>query len=162
MKIQTAERIGLAVGAVFLQVFFFHHLSIFGVQPDIVLIFLLWYMTKSTRTAAILMAAFLGFSQDALLDLWGLNMFAKTLLAFIIQPWISENMGNRKELLRVLSVVFIVSLFHNLIFLLLSSVIKNYSAELLFWRHWIGNAAYTAILAGIIQLFRSREMVLIK
>jgi rod shape-determining protein MreD len=99
MTVQTAKRIGLAVGAVLLQVFFFQHLSIFSVQPDIVLIFLLWYMTKSTRTAAILMAAFVGFSQDALLDLWGLNMFAKTLLVFIIQPWISDNMSNRQEFL---------------------------------------------------------------
>jgi rod shape-determining protein MreD len=160
MNVQAAKRIGLAIGAVLLQVFFFHHLSIFGVQPDIVLIFLLWYMTKSTRTAAILMDAFVGFSQDALLDLWGLNMFAKILLAFIVQPWISDNMSTRQELPRVLSVVFIVALCHNLIFLLLSLVVKNYSAELLFWRHWIGNAAYTAVLAAIIQLFRANKLVL--
>src|SRR5699024_5966395 len=127
------------------------------IYPDVVLIFLLWYMSKSTRTASLLMAAFLGFLQDALLDVWGLNMIAKILLVFIAQPWIAQNMQRRKELPRVLAVVFIAALLHNLIILFLSFLIKNYSTELLFWRHWLGNATFTAVIAGIMLLFSARK-----
>jgi rod shape-determining protein MreD len=147
--------IGLGIVSVILQVVFFRHLMLFGMYPDVVLIFLLWYMKKRTRTAAILMAFFTGFLQDALLDLWGLNLISKILLVFFAQPFIAENMQGRSEILRILSVVFMAAVVHNLIFLLLSFVIKEYSAELLFWRHWLGNAAFTAIIAGIIQLFRT-------
>jgi cell shape-determining protein MreD len=108
------------------------------------------------------MAAFLGFLQDALLDSWGLNMIAKIVLVLVVQPWIAENMQGRKELPRVVSVVFIAALIHNIIILLLSLFIKNYSAELLFWRHWFGNAALTAIIAGLMQLFRTRKVLAAK
>lgn len=99
---------------------------------------------------------FVGFLQDALLDLWGLNMISYLLLAFFIQPLIAENMQGRNEMLRIISVVFLAAVVHNLIFLLLSFAIKVYSAEILFWRHWLGNALFTAVIAGIIQLFRSK------
>lgn len=155
MNPQALKNIGIAILAVVMQVVFFRHLKIFGMQPDVVLIFLLWYMTRSSRTAAILMAAFLGLTQDALLDLWGLNMFAKSLLAFLAHKWVASNMELRLQLPRILAVVFIAALGHNLIFVSLSFLMDTYTAELLFWRYWIGNALYTTATAGIIQLFRS-------
>ena len=155
MNPQTFKRLGAGLVIAILQVVFFRHLKIFGVQPDLILIFLLWYMTKSSRTATILMAALLGFFQDAMLDLWGLHMFTKTLLGFLAHPWISKNMDMRLQLPRVVTVVFIAALAHNLILVLLSFLVQNYTAELLFWRHWIGGALYTSVLAAIIQLFRS-------
>lgn len=155
MNPRTLRHIGFGIAIVILQVIFFRHLNVFYMQPDLVLLFILWFMTKSSRTGAIVMAAFLGFSQDALLDIWGLNMFAKTLLAFIAYPSVSKNMDVRMQLPRVLTLVFITAMVHNLIFLLLSSFVEPYSAELLFWRQWIGNSIYTTLVAGIIQLFRN-------
>ncbi|HYW36094.1 MAG TPA: rod shape-determining protein MreD [Balneolaceae bacterium] len=156
MNKQSVIRVALGIIAVILQAVLFRHLSVLGMHPDFVLLFLLWYMTKGSRTTAILMAAFLGFMQDALLDLWGLNMFAKTLIAFIAQPWIYENMKNRREFPRIITVVFLATLAHNLIFLILSSLSKAYSAEVLFWRHFIGDTIYTTIVAGIIQIIRNQ------
>jgi rod shape-determining protein MreD len=155
MNPQTLKRIGAAIAVVVLQVIFFRHLKIFEMQPDVVIIFLLWYMSKSTRTAAILMAAFLGFSQDALLDLWGLNMFAKILTAFLAHEWISSRLDVRLQLPSVITIVLIAALGHNLIFVTLSFIVENYTAEFIFWQQWIGNALYTTIIAGIIQLFRN-------
>ncbi len=155
MNPQTLKRIGIGIAVVVLQVIFFRHLKIFGMQPDVILIFLLWYMSKSTRTAAILMAAFLGFAQDALLDLWGLNMFSKILIAFLSHEWISSRLDVRMQLPSVVTIVLIAALGHNLIFVTLSFIVENYTAEFIFWRQWIGNALYTTIIAGIIQLFRN-------
>ena len=69
MNIQTLKHTALGIGAVILQLIFFRHLKILGTQPDFVLLFIIWFITKSNRTAAILMAAMLGLAQDAFLDI---------------------------------------------------------------------------------------------
>lgn len=155
MNLQKIKEAGIGIAAVVLQVVFVRHLQVFSMQADAVLLFLLWYMSKRDRTAALLMAAILGFAQDALLDLWGLNMFSKTLTTFIIYRWIPEETGGSLNLVRVLTLIFAAALIHNLIFVALSSLVHTYTAELLFWRHWIGNSIYTTVVAGIIQLFRT-------
>lgn len=149
------KNIALGIGFVVLQIVFFRHLKLYGMYPDVILIFLLWFMKRQTRTAAVLMAFFTGFLQDALLDTWGLNLISKILLVFLAQPIIAENMPGRNEILRIVTVVFIATVVHNIIFLLLSFAVKGFTAELLFWRHWLGNAAFTAIIAGIFHLIRA-------
>jgi len=156
MNKQILKQIGFGLGVVILQVIFFRHLKVFNIQPDCVLIFLLWIITKQNRTSAIITAAVLGFTQDAFLDIWGLNMFAKTLLVFIAYNPIVKNMNTRVQLPRTLSIVLLASLAHNLILLTLSSLVANYTAELLFWRKWIGNSMYTTVVAGVVQLFRTK------
>ena len=156
MNPQSLKKIAAGIIVVILQVIFFRHLKILNIQPDIILLFLLWFMMRSNRTGVILMAALLGFMQDALLDIWGLNMFAKTFLVFISYNTITTKVDMRAQLPRILAIVFLAALFHNLIFLILSSLAKTYTAELLFWRQWIGNSIYTTIVAGIAQLFRTR------
>ena len=155
MNPDRLKDIGLGILFLLVQIMLFRHLKIYQVQPDLVLIFLLWYAARNERTSAILMAAGFGFLQDALLDLWGLNMFAKTLLIFISYNFIPKK---SKQLLigQVFLTILIASLLHNIIFLGLNAAIENYTAEIFFWRHLFGNSLYTAVIAGVIYLFRSR------
>lgn len=155
MNPDRLKNIGIGIGFLLIQVTLFRHLKIFQMQPDLVLIFLIWYMSRKDRTAALLMAAGLGFLQDALLDLWGLNMFSKTLLTFISYNFIPK--GSDRQLLigQIFLTIIIVSGLHNLIFLGLNAAIQNYSAEIFFWRHLFGNSLYTAIIASFIHLFRT-------
>ncbi len=155
MNLEKLKEAGIGLGVVVLQVIFFRHLQIFSMQPDMVLVFLLWFTAKRSRTAAILTAAALGFAQDALLDLWGLNMFSKTLTVFILYGWIPEEPPGRSQLPQVLTFVLIGALLHNLFFVSLSATVSTYTTELFFWKHWIGNSIYTTVAAGIIQLFRT-------
>lgn len=150
------KNIGLGILFLLAQVTLFRHLKIYQIQPDLVLIFVIWFMARNDRTAALLTAAGLGFMQDALLDLWGLNMFSKTLLVFITYNFIPRN--TKKQLLigQVFLTVLIVGLLHNFIFLGLNTLIENYTAELFFWRQLFGNSLYTAVVAAIIYLFRTR------
>ncbi len=154
MNAQKLKEAGIGLAVVILQVVFFRHLQIYSMQPQMVLVFLLWYMTRRNRTAAILMAGVLGFAQDALLDQWGLNMFSKVLTVFILFRWIPDEPEGRVKLPQVVTLVFAAALMHNLVFIALSSAVQSYTAELLFWRHWLGNSIYTTVAAGIIQLFR--------
>ncbi len=101
------------------------------------------------------MTAGLAFVQDALLDLWGLNMFSKTLLTFAIYNFIPKSSEVRLLIGQIFLTVLIASMVHNIIFLGLNIIVESYSAELLFWRQWIGNAIYTAIVASFIHLFRT-------
>lgn len=156
MKLQQLKEVGIGLGLVILQIVFFRHLQIYTMQANIVLIFLLWYMARRNRTAAILLAALLGFIQDALLDQWGLNMFSNTLAVFIMYTWVPEDSEGQFKIPQVLTLVFITALIHNLFFIGLSSVVQRYTTELLFWRYWLGNAVYTALVAGIIQVFRMK------
>lgn len=155
MNPERLKNFGLGFLFLLVQLVLFRHLKIYQVQPDLVLIFLIWYAARQDRTSAILMAAGLGFFQDALLDLWGLNMFSKTLLIFISYNFIPKK---SKQLLigQVFLTILIASLLHNIIFLGLNAIIQNYTAELFFWRHLFGNSLYTAVIAGVIYLFRSR------
>lgn len=155
MNAERFKNIGIGLGFLLLQLVIFRHLKIFQVQPDLVLIFLIWYMARADRTSALLMAAGFGFLQDAMLDLWGLNMFSKTLLIFMSYHFIPR--GKKRLLIgQVFLAVLIACLLHNLIFLGLNVLIENYTAEIFFWRQLFGNGLYTAIVASFIQLFRTR------
>lgn len=155
MRSERLKDFLIGLGFVAVQLVMFRHLKIFQTQPDLVLIYILWIMARRDRTNTILIAASLGFVQDALLDLWGLNMFAKTVIAFGAYNYIPKSSDIRLLLGQIFLLVLIVSLVHNLIFLALNGLVAGYSGELLFWRKWIGNSLYTATIASVIYLFRS-------
>lgn len=155
MNLERLKDFGVGLGFVGLQIVMFRHLKIWDMQPDLVLIYLLWLITMRDRTWCLLMAAGLGFLQDALLDLWGLNMFAKTLMTFAVYNFIPKSKEMRLLIGQIFLTVFFAALFHNIIFLGLSVSVEHYSAELLFWQQWLGNAVYTTLVAGFIQLFRT-------
>lgn len=155
MNTERLKDFGVGLGFVALQIVMFRHLKIFEMQADLVLIYILWLITSRDRTSCLMIAAGLGFCQDALLDLWGLNMFSKTLLTFVVYNFIPKRSEVRLLIGQIFLTVFIASVVHNIIFLGLSFLMESYSAELIFWRQWLGSAVYTAVVASFIQLFRT-------
>lgn len=156
MNPDRLKNIGIGVGFLLLQVMLFRHLKIFQMQPDLILIFLVWYMGRKDRTSALLMAAGFGFMQDALLDFWGLNMFTKTLLTLIGYNFIPKGSNKRLLVGQVFLTILIASFLHNLIFLGLNTLIQSYSGEIFFWRQLFGNSLYTALIASFLELFRTK------
>jgi len=155
MSIERLKEYGIGLGIVAIQIVLFRHLKIFEIQPDLILIYIVWFASKRNRTQAILLAAVLGLTQDALLDLWGLNMFSKTLLIFAAYNFIPKRSQVQLLVGQVFLTILIAATVHNLIFLGLSVAVENYSAEILFWRQLIGNSLYTAVVASFIHLFRT-------
>lgn len=155
MNLKQLKDFVIGLGFVALQVVLFRHLKIYEMQADVVLIFLIWYMTQRDRTTAIVMAAVLGFFQDAFLDLWGLNMFSKTLIVFSAFNIIPKTKEIRLLLGQVFLTVLLISLAHNLVYLGLNSLVEQYSAELIFWQQLAGNSIYTAVVGSFIYLFRT-------
>ncbi len=156
MNLEKLKKLLLGFLFILVQILLFRHLELFGLQPDIVLLYLLWLIMREDRTSAILMAAALGFVQDALLDIWGLNMFAKTAITFFAYRFIPKTDDYQLLIWQAFLLIFIVALFHNIILVGLSFFIEIYTGEYSFWRIVVGNTFYTSILGIILYLFRSR------
>jgi hypothetical protein len=100
------------------------------------------------------MAAGLGFLMDALLDTWGLHMFAKTLTIFASFNFIPRITDMRLLTGQIFLTILLAGIFHQFIFLILANFIDGY-ADLFFFRQWVGNAIYTAVIGSFMYIFRS-------
>jgi|AntRauTorcE11897_2_1112592.scaffolds.fasta_scaffold00096_44 rod shape-determining protein MreD len=136
------------------EVLIFQHLSFFGATPDPLLIYVLWLAIKYDRVQLVIFAAILGFFQDALFDFWGLNMFAKTLMCFSFFNFVNQNKEGRLLIWQIFLVLFAASIFHNFIFLGLSSFIEAYTSGFIPIIFILGNSLYTALLGSMLFIFK--------
>jgi len=144
----------IGLGIVTIQIVLLRHFEIIGAQSDLVLIFLLWLATKKSKTEVLLYAAFLGFLQDALTDLWGLNMFAKTVLIFILFGYLNRISQNRLLFWQVFLIILMAAFIHNVIFYGLSLFTELYSPGFFIWSLLIISSMFTALLGSFLHLVR--------
>lgn len=143
------------LGMLAVQIILLRHLQIYGAEADLILIWLLWLCTRKTRTEALLFAAFFGFAQDAMTDLWGLHTFSKTLLVFIFHNYLGKLSENRFILWQIFLILLASAFFHNLIFILLSSFAGIYATGIMAWSMLLGGSVYTAIIGSFLYLVRT-------
>ncbi len=144
----------IGLGIVAIQIVLLRHLEIMGAESDLVLIFILWLATKKNRTEVLLYAAFLGFLQDALTDLWGLNMFSKTVLVFILYGYLNRISQNKLLFRQVFLIVLVAALIHNVIFYGVSLFTELYSPGFFIWSLLIVSSLFTAIVGSFLYLVR--------
>ncbi|REL33111.1 rod shape-determining protein MreD [Rhodohalobacter sp. SW132] len=144
------------LGAVFIQVVLLRHLTIFNAQSDLVLIFVLWLCTKRSKTEAILITGFVAFFQDALTDLWGVNLFSKVLTVFILHNFLNRTSENSFLVWQIFLIIAGASLLHNLFFYIVSSLSGLYASEYVVVSLLIVSTLFTALLGGFLHLVRSR------
>lgn len=154
MSTETYRDIIIGSSFILAEVLIFQHLSFFGATPDPLLIFVLWIAMKYDRVKLILVVAGLSFVQDALFDFWGLNMFSKTLLCFMIFNFINRRKESRLLLGQIFIVIFIASIIHNLIFLGLATFIEAYASGFSPIIFVLLNSLYTALLGSMLFIFK--------
>lgn len=132
--------------SVLAQILLFRHLTFYGAQVDAVLIFVLWTCLSKNRTQMLFIAAGFGLLQDALLDVWGLNMFSKTLTTFIIYNFAKRSTDYQLVIWQIFLAILGVTFLHNVIFLSLSSFVQIYSIELFPVSFLLGSSIYTALI----------------
>lgn len=147
----------IGFGLLAIQIVLLRHLKIFNAEPDLVLIYLLWLCPKKQRTETLLLAAMLGFLQDALLDLWGMNMFSKVLLIFLVHGFLGNLSEKRFIFWQIFIIVFIAAIIHNTIFWAVGLFSEAIATEYLFWNLILGSSAFTALIAGFLHLVRTDE-----
>lgn len=140
--------IGLA--AVLLQILIFRHLSYGPVQPDFVLLVLIWVIATENRTTAILFAAYTGILNDFFLDYWGLHLLSKTMTTLLTYTFVPRIKETRLFFTQVFTLIFVITVAHNLIFLIASFFAQVYDADLVFFQILFGSSLLTAALGSII------------
>lgn len=145
----------IGFGFVAIQVILLRHLQIYDAVSDLVLLFVLWLCTKKDRTTTLLIAGFLGLLQDSLTDLWGLNMFSKTLLVFVLHGFLNRTSENSFLIWQVFLIVSGAAFLHNIIFYFVSSFSGVYASEFVVFSLLIVSTLYTAALGSFLHLVRT-------
>src|SRR5690554_2872254 len=154
---QPARQLILGAIVFLVQWLVLGRLQIFGAYPDIVLLFVAWLGIRNGRLSGSAGGFVLGFLLDAVYQTWGIHMFVKTLVGFLVGLF----PANERETLLILPQQaflggLVISLLHNglfVIFLALDSGTRN---VYLIGSLWLGSALYTAIVGTIAALFSTR------
>lgn len=145
----------LGFGTVIIQVVLLRHLTIFNAESDLVFIFALWICTKQPKTEALLITAFAAFFQDALTDLWGLNLFSKVITVFILHNFLNRTSEKSFLVWQVFLIVAGASFLHNLFFYIVSSLSGVFASEYVVVSLFLVSTLFTAILGSFLHLVRS-------
>lgn len=154
MSAETFKDFLIGLCFILAEVLIFQHLSLFGATPDPLLLYLLWLAMKYDRIKLVIFAAVLGLIQDSLFDFWGLNMFAKTLMCFAFFNFVNRRKEGRLLLWQIFLVIAVAAVFHNIIFLGLSSFIDAYTTGFIPIIFILGNSLYTALLGAMLFIFK--------
>jgi rod shape-determining protein MreD len=138
-----------------IQIVLFRNLRIFDAEADLVLVFILWMCTKRTKTESILFAALFGLFQDAMTDLWGLHMFSKTFLVFILHSYLNRISENRFIFWQIFLIVLAAAFIHNLVFFGVSLFSETYASGFIVWNLLLVSSVLTATLGSFLHLVRN-------
>ena len=146
----------LGLTCVALQWLVLGRLMLWGAYPDGVLLYIAWLGFVYGRRVGMVGGFALGFLMDAIYGTWGIQMFVKTLLGFIVGLF----QANERDTVIVrppqaFLVGLFIALLHNGLFvalLVLQSKARNPTVILSLW---LGSALYTAVVANIASRFIS-------
>ena len=150
----------VAVGlAVVLAQFLLSNLLLWGVMPDVVLLYVAFVALRRGRVAG----AVTGFSTGLLMDFvvnpstLGIHALLKTLMGFIVGLFQSEQ-GEHLRLTPAQAFVgaLVVAVVHNGLLTILLALDVGTRTPFLIFGLWLGGALYTAVVALIGSLFRRR------
>ena len=147
--------IGLLIVA--LQWLVLGRLRIWGAYPDMVLLYVAWLGLRHGRLAGSLAGFGLGFLMDAIYDTWGIHMFVKTLVGFLIGLF----PANERETLLIMPQqaflgALVIALLHNGLMVLFMALNAGTRTMFLITALWIGSSVYTSVLGTIASLFSTR------
>jgi len=145
----------IGLGIVVLQIMLFRNLRIFNAEADLVLVYILWVCMKKNKTESLLYAGLFGFLQDSFTDLWGLHMFSKTLLVFILHSFLNRISENRFIFWQIFLIILAAAFLHNLIFFSVSLFTEVYATEYVLWSILFVSSIFTAILGSFLHLVRN-------
>ena len=153
----SARRLLAAAGVFLLQWLIVGRLRIYGSYPDAVLLFLCWYSLREGRRRGTLTGAGLGVAMDVVYGTWGIHMFVKTLISFLVGRFAVEEhtpliIRPQQALLGSL----VVALLHNGLLVALVALQTQATTSFLLYGLWLGSAVYTAAVGGIVALFARR------
>lgn len=147
--------IGILVFA--LQWLVLGRLRLWGAYPDAVILYVAWIGLRHGRRAGSIAGFTAGLLMDAVYGMWGINMFVKTLMGFLVGLFPANE---RETLLIMPQQAFVgglvIALLHNglfIVFLVLEAGTRN---SFMVTSLWLGSAVYTALVGTLAALFNTR------
>lgn len=141
-------------GIVAIQIILLRHLTIFGAESDLVLLFLIWLCTKRSRIECLIFAALLGFMQDALTDFWGVHMFSKVFTVFVVHNFLSRTSENKFLIWQTFLIILAIAFIHNLVMLFVTIFSDLYASDFVFLSLLFAGSVFTAVVGSFLQLVR--------
>jgi rod shape-determining protein MreD len=145
---------GIGIIFVLLQLLVFRHLEFWGIQTDVVLLYLFWLCTKTKRTNTLIITILLSLLSDILFDTWGLHLFSKTFIILLVHGYISRQMENILQPLQIFTLLIVICLVYNMVFLSVAVFAGMFSFESFFFKYWVGNSVYIAITGTFFYLLK--------
>lgn len=145
----------VGIGMIFIQIVLFKNLRVFAGEVDLILIYIIWLCTKQTKTESLILGALLALFQDAFTDLWGLNVFSKTVTIFILHSYLNRISENRFIFWQVFLIVLGVAFLHNLMFFGLTLFTETYASAYVFVSLTIVSPLMTAVVGSFLHLVRT-------
>lgn len=139
---------------VLIQSVLLRHLTIFGAEPDLVFLFLLWLCRSRNRTTVLLFTLYTAFLQDMLADLWGIHLFSKTLTLFILHNYLHRISQTKFYFWQVSAVVFFSTLILSLIYSGMALFSELYASGTFLWIQILVSALYTALLGSFLYIVK--------
>ena len=147
----------LGLGVVLLQWLVVGRLRLWGVAPDLVLIFVVFQALQRGRLAGAVTGFAAGLGQDLLTNptTLGLNALLKTLIGFVVGLFRSDQ-GTQLRVTPVQAFLgtLMVAIVHNGLMTIALALDQATRTPFLLFGVWLGGALYTALVALVIALFR--------
>ena len=150
----------LGLGVVLLQWLVFGRLTIWGVVPDVVLIYVALQAIKYGRVTGAVSGFAAGLAMDLLVmpGFLGLNTLLKTVLGFAIGFFRSDRGDTlRLDPFTALIGTLVVAAVHNGLMVILIALDEQTRTLSLVFGVWLGGALYTALVALVGSLLRRGE-----
>jgi rod shape-determining protein MreD len=132
-------------------------LRLWNAYPDAVLLYVAWLGLQYGRQVGAVAGFGLGFLVDAIYGTWGIQMFVKTLVGFLVGIFAASD---RETLLIQPQQAFlgglVVALLHNGLFVLFLALQADARNPIAIIAVWLGGALYTAFVALIAAFFSTR------
>lgn len=98
------------------------HLTIFGTEGDLLLVWLVWLSTWKNRTQVLLYTAGFSFLLDLGTELWGIHMFTKTLVIYLSHSYLSQVSTNRLIFWHVFLILLVLATVHQFLLVILTEL----------------------------------------
>lgn len=132
-------------------------LMLWGAFPDAVLLYVAWLGLRHGRLVGSAAGFVLGFLMDVIYGTWGIHMFVKTLVGFLVGLFPANE---RETLLIQPQQAFIgglvIALLHNGLFVVFLALESGARSSDMITSLWLGSAFYTAVVGTIAALFSKR------
>lgn len=152
------RQVALGVGVVLLQ-WLLSNLPLWDVVPDVVLLYVAWVALRRGRVAGAVTGFWTGLLMDVVASpaTLGVHAMLKTLMGFVIGYFRSEQ-GDYLRLSPAQAFVgaLMIAVVHNGLMTIVLALDLNTRTPFLIFGLWLGSALYTAVIALLGALFRSR------